>query len=299
VTSPSLHPGHEFRAALAEALQLGQGFAAGKISISHIHRLNYSRLIARGADPLLLRAVEPHLLHHGFQQQGIFPADVAFQVRYNDFYVEQLRLLDWIGVFPDLIDKSRTVLSAFDISRPLIDFRDLEPDRSVPDNPAACYLPLLRGKRILIVCPFAELLASRANAQTFEGVWAGTQKRWFSPAQVDALEFPYGFEPETKDRYGTSLGLYDALCQELVRREFDVALIAAAGLAVPLATFIKATERVAIDVGGHLQVLFGVKGQRWREQAEWRDRYFNDWWIDMPDEYKPSRNDVCDQGAFW
>ena len=77
-----------------------------------------------------------------------------------------------------------------------------------------------------------------------------------------------------------------------------MALLGAAGLAIPLAAHIKSTGRIAIDLGGHLQVLFGVKGKRWREDPVWPQRYFNDAWIDMPAAYRPKVIAVCDNGAY-
>ena len=73
----------------------------------------------------------------------------------------------------------------------------------------------------------------------------------------------------------------------------------AAGLAVPIVSHIKGRGRVAIDLGGHLQVLFGVLGKRWRDSDEWRARYVNADWIDMPARYRPVETGVCDSGAYW
>ena len=176
---------------------------------------------------------------------------------------------------------------------------DAEPDRSIPDRPEHCFLPALQGRRVLIVCPFAQLLAERAERATFEAVWARTGKRWLEPATVDALEFPYGFEPETERVFGNIDALLQHICDRIDARDFDVALIGAAGLAMPVAAHVKRRGRVAIDLGGHLQVLFGVKGKRWRNDPEWAERYFNDAWIEMPKRYRPTRADVCDCGAYW
>jgi len=57
--------------------------------------------------------------------------------------------------------------------------------------------------------------------------------------------------------------------------------------------------KIGIDLGGHLQVVFGVTGKRWRKRETWRTQVFNDYWIDMPAKYKPKEPDVCDSGAYW
>jgi hypothetical protein len=57
--------------------------------------------------------------------------------------------------------------------------------------------------------------------------------------------------------------------------------------------------KLAIDLGGHLQIVFGVVGQRWRNMSDMKEKYFNEYWIDMPVRYKPKETNVCDNGAYW
>jgi hypothetical protein len=128
-------------------------------------------------------------------------------------------------------------------------------------------------------------------------VWAKIGKPWFQPRSVQALELPYGYARATHARYGTAFDLLAETVDEVGRRRFDVALIAAGGLAIPLATAIKDQGRIAISLGGHLQVLFGVLGARWRDKRSWQERYFNDAWVDVPERYRP---DYAETGEnYW
>ena len=86
--------------------------------------------------------------------------------------------------------------------------------------------------------------------------------------------------------------------RQIEQKSFGVALIAAGGLSIPIASTIKNMGKVAIDLGGHLQFLFGVIGQRWRTEEN-RRNIFTEWWIDMPEKYKPKEINVCDNGAYW
>jgi hypothetical protein len=158
-------------------------------------------------------------------------------------------------------------------------------------------LPSFRGRKLLLVSPFARLLQERATGSTFEAVWTKTGKRWFEPASVEALEFPYGFAAETQLRYGTALELFDELTGEIDSRDFDVALIGAGGMGVGLASFVKSRGKIGISMGGHLQVLFGVLGARWRSKESWKRRYYNDAWIDMPEHYVPARSETIEN--YW
>src|SRR5262249_29291915 len=155
-----------------------------------------------------------------------------------------------------------------------------------------------RDRKIVIICPFGEILKERATQEIFEGVWSKSGKRWFYPKSVSALEFPYGFSRETQKVYPTVFELFDYITGRLHQIDFDVALIAAAGLAIPIASHIKDMGKVAIDLGGHLQIIFGVVGQRWRN-TDGLKQVLTDHWIDMPAKYKPKETDVCDHGAYW
>ncbi len=291
---------HQFLTGLRSALATGVGYATGKIGISEIHRLNYSIMAAESRHASsLLKALEPHLIYHCLIQSALFPADARFYLRFNEFYAEHLSALDCLGVFPELLGRSRRIPDFYRLRMPLIHFLDQEPERAIPADKENRYLPAFRGKRVLIVCSFAELLRERATREVFEGVWAKTGKRWFEPADVDALEFPYGYSATTHARYATSLELFEDIAGEMSRRTFDVALIAAASLGIPLAAHAKRLGKVGIALGGHLQVLFGVLGKRWRECAVWRERYVNDWWIDMPARYRPPEPLLVDGGAYW
>jgi hypothetical protein len=86
---------------------------------------------------------------------------------------------------------------------------------------------------------------------------------------------------------------------EKMTKDFDIALLGTAGLAVPLASYIKRMGKIVLSLGGDLQVLFGVRGSRWRNLQRWHRDYFNEWWLDMPLKYRPPEADLCDSGAFW
>jgi hypothetical protein len=298
---PELVGRDAFRDGIRSALAAGRGFAAAKIGASEVCRLNYSVVAARvGRDSKLLRALNGQLVFHGLRQSALFPPDPAFYLGYNELYVESMRALDCLGIFPELWRHTLPLLQHWQLRLPLTDYLDQEPDRSSPADEARCYLPLFRGKRLLLVSSFAGLLRQRADRNTFEAVWVKTGKPWFGPATVDALEFPYGYSADTHRRYGSSLDLIRAITGEMDRRDYDVALVGAGGMGIPLVAHAKRRGKVAIHLGGHLQVVFGVIGRRWRERVDWQARYFNEHWIDMPARYRPPEAArIADYGAYW
>jgi hypothetical protein len=286
----------QFIAELAHAIEKRRGYATGKIGRTAQYMVKYEMLCQQNAPAAMIRELEYGLEFQCLKQQGIFPVDNSFYRRYSRFYIEQIRNLDCLGIcyYPGELE----ILKYYQLTNKLIHYTDQEPDRSVPDNQGSCYLQFFGDKKILIICPFAEALKNRATQEVFEGVWWKTGKKWFRPASVEALEFPYGFAYETHKQYATVLDLLEEVKTRIHQRDFDIALIGAAGLAIPLASFIKDLGKVAVDLGGHLQFLFGVLGKRWRT-TDLQAKYFTRYWIDMPASYKPNETDVCDDGAYW
>jgi hypothetical protein len=227
--------------------------------------------------------METRVLRHS----GIFPADPGFYRRFAARLADDLRELDCLGLFETGLVTELRLVREHRFAGEVIEFTDQEPDRGIPAQDANCYLPAFEGARVLLVCPFADVLADRANRETYEAVWSKTGKRWFGPASVEPVTFPYGFEPETQRRYGTALDLLEEISEEVASREFDVALIGAGSLGIPLAALAKRLGRVGISLGGHLQVTFGVHGERWLADPEWRRNYINDAWVRVPEDRVP------------
>jgi len=285
----------EFLNDIKSAIQNNTGFAAAKTGGSQQHWMYYPILLGKKPSTDRIIQFEQDLVRHSRHREGIFPGTPSWILRFNEFYIPHLKNLNCWGIF--YLDWELEIIKYYGLRNKLIFYVNQEPDRSSPSRETNCYLPYFRNKKLLIVAPFAHLLKQRATKKIFEGVWSKTGKTWFYPDSVDSIEFPYGFVRETHKTYPTVLDLFIHITAEIDRREFDVALIAAGALSIPLASHIKNMGKVGIDLGGHLQVLFGVLGKRWRHREEWKRLYINDWWIDMPVKYKPA--DEHDSGAFW
>jgi hypothetical protein len=294
----SLVPRERFAAALRRALDDGRGFAAGKLGETERAMLEYPLVLERERDPRRLRAFELVLGHRARRHGGIFPTRPDFLAEFAAAFARAVGELDSIGIVPAEAWPSDEALFRFHgLAGEPIDFLDQEPDRSVPGDERRCWLPLLRGRRVLLVCPFAELLRERATRETFEAAWRKTGKPWFEPAAVEAVELPYGFARSTQERYATALDLLADIRMRVEARTFEVALIGAGTLGSMLAAAVKDEGRVGISLGGHLQVLFGVTGRRWNERPEWRRNYINETWIEAPERYRPDPEETGEN--YW
>lgn len=276
----------EYTAALAAALDRSAGFAAGKLGGSERTWLSYPPRIERERG-IGRRALALSLGHQSADHSGIWPTDLGFLLRFCEQFRAAVAELDAIGLFADAFAIEAEIFERLAPPGMPMRFGDQEPIRDPALPRSQCWLELLRGRRVLIVSPFADLLRDRARPEIYEPAWASAGKRWFEPAAVESVEFPYGFDAATRARYGSALDLLAELRATVVGRDFDVALIGAGGLGIPLAAAVKESGRVGLSLGGHLQVMFGVYGQRWLERREWREEIINDAWIRVPERYRP------------
>ncbi len=258
--------------------------------------LQYPIVLAREPDRRRIWAFERAMRAKVLLTAGVFPAEPTFYRRFVERYVEDLRRLDSVGLDPHHLSASLDILGFHGIEGDVARYPDQEPDHSLPSDETRCWLPHLRGRRVLLVSPFAKLLARRATRETFEAVWARNAKPWFHPARVEALEFPYGYARTTWERFPTSLDLLEHITTRIAHSDFDVAIIGAGGIGIPIAGFVKGLGRVGISLGGPIQPIFGVMGERFRGQEEWR-RHFNDAWVDMPSEYRPDPSETMEN--YW
>jgi hypothetical protein len=283
---------------IKNAVEQNTGFALGKIGFSEQFFLNHPLFMKTQPSLQKQHAYQLVANVHCLRQSGVFPSHLDFLTRFSTFYSNAVDKLDVLGLFGAPLEK--TLIHHYQFSAHLVKYRDTEPDRSIPNNTNFCYLPFFENKRVLLIAPFGHFLKERAKQSIFEDVWLNTGKPWFKPSLMDSIEFPYAYELQTQKKFGDVLNLYEYICQKIDTKDFDVALIAAGALAIPLATYIKSKKRSALSLGGHLQVLFGVKGARWKNDPEWVNQYFNESWVDMPVKYHPhDKNHLTDHGAYW
>ena len=76
--------------------------------------------------------------------------------------------------------------------------------------------------------------------------------------------------------HGSWIETYDIMCKDISVLDFDIALVSCGGYGLPLCHHIKTLlNKSAIYIGGGLQLLFGVMGNRWENLDFWKDMMNN------------------------
>ncbi|HOV12888.1 MAG TPA: hypothetical protein PK771_01275 [Spirochaetota bacterium] len=282
---------------LKSAILNNKKYAAAKLGTTEQQILYYEIILNKPNNSNALPDFEKQLYESFSKNAGVFPSEKNFILDYAKYFGSGVTNLDCLGLFYQT--REIEILQHYNFKNYTTFFMNQEPDRSSPNNDALCYLPFFKDKKILIICPFADFLKERANKETFESVWSKTGKKWFYPKSVESIEFPYGLSKSTQEKYLNAFNLIKDIEEKIKKIDFDIALIAAGGIAIPLTSFVKDIGKIGISLGGHLQVLFGVLGGRWRDNKEWKKRYINEYWVNVPDRYVPKEGKERENNCYW
>ena len=220
---------------------------------------------------------------------GFFPPTVEKIEQFCKLMIEDVTYLDVFVSWSDAIRHFEKELA----SCPRINIEVV--------NPFFAKLPwtkALEGKKVLVVHPFAssierqyikrELLFENKDilpafdlktiraVQSIGGVSHGFSD-WF-----EALEY---------------------MKNEIDSTDYDICLLGCGAYGFPLAAHIKRSGKKAVHVGGSLQLLFGIRGNRW-EDPSFNPLFnyaalMNEHWIKPCEEEKPKTADQVEGACYW
>lgn len=156
-------------------------------------------------------------------------------------------------------------------------------------------IPALLPFRWLVVSPFVQSIRRQLpKLRAIHDPLGKVDGDWQAPAKnCEMVRCPFQSHLEPSPYRSWEEGL-DRLSEEILRKQFDVALIGAGAWSLPLAARIKETGRSAIHFGGETQLLFGIKGKRWENYG-----IYNEAWISADPSEMPKHRGRVEQGCYW
>jgi hypothetical protein len=152
----------------------------------------------------------------------------------------------------------------------------------------------LKGKTVLVVHPFehsirSQLTNNRQHIFSNSDVLPDFQLKTLKTVQSIG-NAPNGF--------ATWFDAYEYMCEKIAQIEFDIAIIGAGAYGLPLASFVKSLGKSVVHMGGATQILFGIKGRRWEEKADFAN-LFNEYWVRPSEEERPTHFRSVEDGCYW
>lgn len=152
----------------------------------------------------------------------------------------------------------------------------------------------LKGKTVLVVNPFAELIKKQyaRREKLFQN------KDVLPGFELKTMPSVWFIDKNTNQDFNDWFEALEYMKGQLRNQEFDIVILGCGPFGLHLAVEAKRMGKQAIVMGGATQILFGIKGKRWDEIPE-ISRLYNDFWIRPSDEYKPQGAQKLDEGCYW
>lgn len=158
----------------------------------------------------------------------------------------------------------------------------------------------LEGKKVLVVHPFADTIKSQYARidKVFPNMTIMPQ---FHLEVMKAVQTAGGNKTQFKDWFEALQWMEN----EIDKRDFDVCLLGCGAYGFPLAAHVKQKGKQAIHMGGGLQLLFGIKGNRWETEEKYLTAfpyiptYQNDYWVRPSIDEMPPNADSIEEACYW
>ena len=114
--------------------------------------------------------------------------------------------------------------------------------------------------------------------------------------KLETIEAVQTLGDQSDPRFETWFEALDHMKVEILKHDFDVALVGAGAYGAALCLFIRQLNKQAIQTGGATQLLFGIMGKRW-EKRPYVTRYVTSSWTRPI--IKPAGSDKVEKGCYW
>lgn len=264
---------------LKEKILAGEPFAAIRIGAVEMGALNNYEKILLGFQSRFKKSVQYSMKNNA----GFFPTtdkNLSFYAKHFFKDAAKTDVLGVSGIHMESYFAQRYMPKAFPIL-----YEAFEPLRGD-------WIQALAGKKVLVISPFEDDIQSQyAHREKLfpKGVLPDFELLTYAP--------PFTLGEEEDPRYDSWFEALDEMKVDLLKRDFDIALIGAGAYGSFLAWYIKVSLRKqAIQTGGATQTMFGLLGRRW-EKRNHVTRFVNDHWK------RPSRRpkgvENVEHGAYW
>jgi hypothetical protein len=152
----------------------------------------------------------------------------------------------------------------------------------------------LLGKKVLVVHPFAEDIASQYKNHRKE-IWQDPNVLpEFELITYKSVQSMLGI----KTPYKTWFDALEKMENDISKIDFDIALIGCGAYGMPLAAYVKKMGKQAVHLAGWTQVLFGIIGTRWQNNHR-ISKMMNEYWIHPSPENVPKDAKKVENACYW
>ena len=228
---------------------------------------------------------------------GIFPPDQASFDNFNEEFISHVRDLDFLGLWmfggePETVTE-KEVYERYARKSRLVCAGSWNPFDPILNGCESAWTEELEGKTVLIVSPFTDTIKKQYEKR---------EKIWSNPSilpeyNLKVIKSPLSAGLEESRYFSWIDGLED-MKEQMSSTEFDVCFVGAGAWGLPLAVHAKRLGRVGLHSGGDLQLMYGIGGGRWDNNAFIKENS-NDHWTRPSKEETPEGKRFVENGCYW
>lgn len=252
-------------------------------------------MIGRGG-AVELRCVQEYLNSGSFSSAikdevqvcaGVFPPSDEILAKFSKYYIECMEKADLLALWSVGAEKKIVKEKCFHTQFTYL--KALEP--YYYDEP---WSRALEGKRVLVIHPFSESIKIQYQKRKSLFKNQAVLPEFRELICIKAVQSNAGAIPEYTDWFVA----LEYMKNEIRKSDFDVAIIGAGAYSLPLAAYVKELGKVAVQMSGSTQILFGIKGRRWENIPE-ISCMFNENWIRPSEQETPKDCAKVEGGSYW
>ena len=269
---------------LYQKISAGQPFVAARFGSIEIETFWAAEYEKKGGK---LGGLTKRKIRRITMQAGFFPAEKPQVFKFQTLYKDLCCHVDGLGIWN--IFMQTEMISEYMPHTLLFELRALEP--YYHETP---WTRALEGKKVLVIHPFAETI--QRQFQKREHLFENPQI--LPEFELKTLKAVQTLAGETDDRFADWFEALEYMYQEALKLDFDVALIGCGAYGLPLAVKLKEAGKMAVHIGGALQLLFGIKGKRWDEH-EVISKMYNEYWVRPDEKDRMQQAGKVEGGCYW
>lgn len=224
------------------------------------------------------------LLSYMQSNAGFFPATHKNAERFGELMLQDSREVDILGSWQ---------IAERELDEELSGAIKVHIDYVAPFFGEKKWSRALKGKKVLVVHPFIETIQQQYKKREllFEDKDILPE---FELICVKAVQSING-DSSYKDWFEA----LEYMKSEIDKQDYDVCLLGCGAYGFPLAAHIKRTGKKAIHIGGRLQLLFGIIGNRWDNPESDYYKFFNDNWCRPGESERPKFAGNVENACYW
>lgn len=273
---------------IAEKIQSGEPFMVarfGNTELSVITSVLKRRIFGNTAE---IQARFDKWFYRLGELSGFFPNEPELAEQFTELMIDACKKVDVLAMWHCYMDDYMITEYMPKVKLSYLDY--LEPWRF----PKAPWTAALKGKKVLVIHPFEESIQEQyaKRKQIFPGTDVLPE---FELKTLKAVQTVAG---EKDERFETWFDALDYMYNNALEIEFDIAIIGCGAYGMPLAAKLKEAGKQAVHMGGVIQILFGIKGQRWVNNPR-AGITFNDAWVYPKESERPKNSKVVENNCYW